>query len=225
MLSSTPTYPPGTPRLVKPEDPGITTLYVGGLDPVNIKEADIKDVFYAYGEIKFARLGYARISVQFVKSKIEQNFCLLCFWNRCEWSFQHDLSCQCPSDHIDPSSLPRPATQHSLRTIRDVALSVLPTPCTTTALSRDRDARWAFFICGRTLSYWVIFWPPGSLGQASEARSGQCGACVSSPTHSSCLPQYRCPSFRQRFRLSVSGSWLNPICYPFPFFIAMRNNK
>ena len=39
------------PKLSSPTDKTITTIYVGGLD-ANIKEQDLKDVFYQYGEIR-----------------------------------------------------------------------------------------------------------------------------------------------------------------------------
>ena len=34
-----------------PEDPHVTTLYIGGLDPT-ITEADLKAHFYQYGELR-----------------------------------------------------------------------------------------------------------------------------------------------------------------------------
>eukprot|EP01018_Ginkgo_biloba_P018433 Gb_38162 [translate_table: standard] len=43
------------PSLVPPEDESIKTLYVGGLDP-RVTEDDLKDYFYAYGEIESIRL-------------------------------------------------------------------------------------------------------------------------------------------------------------------------
>ncbi|KAG6549889.1 hypothetical protein Mapa_008871 [Marchantia paleacea] len=43
------------PSLVPPEDESIKTLYVGGLDQ-RIGEEDLKDQFYAYGEIESIRL-------------------------------------------------------------------------------------------------------------------------------------------------------------------------
>eukprot|EP01018_Ginkgo_biloba_P018682 Gb_31749 [translate_table: standard] len=43
------------PSLVPPEDETIKTLYVGGLDP-RVTEDDLKDNFYAYGEIESIRL-------------------------------------------------------------------------------------------------------------------------------------------------------------------------
>lgn len=43
------------PSLVPPEDESIRTLYVGGLDP-RISEQDLKDNFYAFGEIESIRL-------------------------------------------------------------------------------------------------------------------------------------------------------------------------
>lgn len=39
------------PKLTPPNDKAITTIYVGGLD-ANIKEQDLRDVFYQYGEIR-----------------------------------------------------------------------------------------------------------------------------------------------------------------------------
>ena len=39
------------PSLDPPEDPHVTTLYVGGLDET-ITEQDLRDSFYAYGEIR-----------------------------------------------------------------------------------------------------------------------------------------------------------------------------
>lgn len=39
------------PKLTPPTDKSITTVYVGGLD-ANIKEQDLRDVFYQYGEIR-----------------------------------------------------------------------------------------------------------------------------------------------------------------------------
>jgi pre-mRNA-splicing factor RBM22/SLT11 len=39
------------PSLDPPEDPHVTTLYVGGLDE-SIAEQDLKDEFYQYGEIR-----------------------------------------------------------------------------------------------------------------------------------------------------------------------------
>lgn len=47
------------PSLVPPEDEGIKTLYVGGLDS-RVTEADLKDNFYAYGEIESIRLVFQR---------------------------------------------------------------------------------------------------------------------------------------------------------------------
>eukprot|EP00243_Klebsormidium_subtile_P002690 TRINITY_DN15466_c0_g1_i1.p1 TRINITY_DN15466_c0_g1~~TRINITY_DN15466_c0_g1_i1.p1 ORF type:complete len:497 (+),score=67.99 TRINITY_DN15466_c0_g1_i1:164-1654(+) len=47
------------PSLVPPEDEQITTLYVGGLDD-RITEADLKDQFYSYGEIKSIRVVASR---------------------------------------------------------------------------------------------------------------------------------------------------------------------
>ena len=41
--------------LLPPDDPSITTIYVGNL-PDEYKEDDVKDHFYAYGEIKSIRL-------------------------------------------------------------------------------------------------------------------------------------------------------------------------
>ncbi|MCO5575212.1 hypothetical protein L7F22_029010 [Adiantum nelumboides] len=43
------------PSLIPPEDESIRTLYVGGLDQ-RVTEDDIKDFFYAYGEIESIRL-------------------------------------------------------------------------------------------------------------------------------------------------------------------------
>merc|ERR1719502_1946895 len=42
-------------HLEPPSDTTITTLYVGGVTP-DISESDLKDEFYAYGEIKSIRL-------------------------------------------------------------------------------------------------------------------------------------------------------------------------
>ncbi len=42
------------PTLAPPEDPHITTLYVGGLDET-FTEADIRDHFYQFGEIRQVR--------------------------------------------------------------------------------------------------------------------------------------------------------------------------
>ena len=39
------------PSLDPPEDPHVTTLYVGGLDET-ITEEDLRDNFYAFGEIR-----------------------------------------------------------------------------------------------------------------------------------------------------------------------------
>ena len=39
------------PKLSPPTDKTITTIYVGGLD-ANIKDQDLKDIFYQYGEIR-----------------------------------------------------------------------------------------------------------------------------------------------------------------------------
>ena len=39
------------PKLAPPTDQSITTIYVGGID-ANIKEQDLKDNFYQYGEIR-----------------------------------------------------------------------------------------------------------------------------------------------------------------------------
>ena len=39
------------PKLTPPADKTITTVYVGGLD-ANIKEQDLRDIFYQYGEIR-----------------------------------------------------------------------------------------------------------------------------------------------------------------------------
>lgn len=47
------------PSLVPPEDESIKTLYVGGLDS-RVTEADLKDNFYAYGEIESIRLVFQR---------------------------------------------------------------------------------------------------------------------------------------------------------------------
>ena len=38
------------PKVVPPEDPTITTLYVGGIAP-EVQESDLRDYFYPYGEI------------------------------------------------------------------------------------------------------------------------------------------------------------------------------
>ena len=43
------------PSLEPPEDMTIRTLYVGGLDE-RISEDDLKDFFYAYGEIESIKL-------------------------------------------------------------------------------------------------------------------------------------------------------------------------
>eukprot|EP00899_Mesostigma_viride_P017081 jgi/Mesvir1/25374/Mv01417-RA.1 len=43
------------PSLVPPPDTSITTLYIGGIDE-RIKESDLRDVFYAYGEITAIRM-------------------------------------------------------------------------------------------------------------------------------------------------------------------------
>ena len=39
------------PHLEPPEDVNITTLYCGGLDE-NVTEADIKNAFYSFGELR-----------------------------------------------------------------------------------------------------------------------------------------------------------------------------
>lgn len=39
------------PAITPPEDPHITTLYIGGLDET-FTEADLKDHFYQYGEVR-----------------------------------------------------------------------------------------------------------------------------------------------------------------------------
>ena len=43
------------PKLTPPEDPSVTTLYVGGL-PDDAGEEDLRDRFYAYGEIESIRV-------------------------------------------------------------------------------------------------------------------------------------------------------------------------
>eukprot|EP00249_Psilotum_nudum_P025341 c29712_g1_i1 orf=94-1485(+) len=47
------------PSLIPPEDENVKTLYVGGLDQRVIEE-DLKDYFYAYGEIESIRLVFQR---------------------------------------------------------------------------------------------------------------------------------------------------------------------
>merc|ERR1719497_94664 len=41
--------------LVPPEDKSITTLYLGGLDP-SVKQKDIRDKFYVFGEIRSIKM-------------------------------------------------------------------------------------------------------------------------------------------------------------------------
>lgn len=43
------------PNLTPPEDPSITTLYIGSI-PSGTMEADLRDVFYAYGELTSVRI-------------------------------------------------------------------------------------------------------------------------------------------------------------------------
>ena len=38
------------PKVLPPEDPTITTLYVGGIAD-EVQESDLRDYFYPYGEI------------------------------------------------------------------------------------------------------------------------------------------------------------------------------
>lgn len=38
------------PKVAPPEDPSVTTLYVGGIAP-EVQESDLRDYFYPYGEI------------------------------------------------------------------------------------------------------------------------------------------------------------------------------
>ena len=52
------------PKVVPPEDPTITTLYVGGIAP-EVQESDLRDYFYPYGEItsiKVASLQWIHLS-------------------------------------------------------------------------------------------------------------------------------------------------------------------
>eukprot|EP00210_Caulerpa_lentillifera_P005328 g5091.t1 len=43
------------PNLTPPEDPSVTTLYIGGVSP-DIMETDLRDVFYAYGELTSVKI-------------------------------------------------------------------------------------------------------------------------------------------------------------------------
>jgi len=43
-------------KLTAPEDTDISTLYIGGLDPLKITEEDLRDTMYAYGEIRSLKI-------------------------------------------------------------------------------------------------------------------------------------------------------------------------